>query len=126
MTTIISIAAWLGGLIGIFVCRRLSPIWLGLMTLLFITRIFDLALFRASNVVHILVSLGAGILVTALVILYSERMVKIAPPLGGFLVSATIAERMFEVIHPEAGNNWLGQCSCLVVSQHNSIYKGFR
>ena len=103
MNLIISAAAWLGGLIGIFVGRRYYPIWLGLVTFLFITRIFDLALFNSSDLVRIGVSLSGGILIAALVYFYSERVVKIVPALGGFLVSASIAERFLEIIHPESG-----------------------
>lgn len=73
------------------------------MTFLFFTRIFDLALFRSSDLIRIGVSLAAGILVTGLVIAYSKRVVRIVPAQGGFLVSPTIAERMLELIHPEAG-----------------------
>jgi LmbE family N-acetylglucosaminyl deacetylase len=108
MNLIISITAWLGGLIGIFVGRRLYPIWLGLVTFLFSIRIFDLALFRSSDPVRIVISLAIGILVTALVIVYSNRVVTIVPALGGFIVSASIAERLLEIIHPEAGKFMVG------------------
>ena len=108
MTTIITIAAWLGGLIGIFAGRRLYPIWLGLVTYLFIIRIFDLAIFRSSDLVRISVSVAIGILVIALVTLFKRKLVKIVVPLGGFLVSASIAERLLEIIHPESGKFLVG------------------
>lgn len=67
------------------------------------TRIFDLALFRSSDVVRIGASLAVALLVAGLVFVYSSRVVRIVPALGGFLVSSSIAERILEIIHPEAG-----------------------
>jgi hypothetical protein len=108
LTTIITIAAWLGGLIGIFAGRRLYPIWLGLVTYLFMIRIFDLAIFRSSDLVRISVSVAIGILLIALVTLFKRKLVKIVVPLGGFLVSASIAERLLEIIYPESGKFLVG------------------
>ena len=67
------------------------------------TRIFDLALFRSSDVVRIGASLAVALLVAGLVFVYSSRVVRIVPALGGFLVSSSIAERILEIIHSEAG-----------------------
>jgi LmbE family N-acetylglucosaminyl deacetylase len=103
MNLIISATAWLGGFIGLFAGRRFYPVWLGFVTFLFVTRIFDLALFHSSDLIRVGVSLAVAIVVTGVVIAYSSRVVKIIPALGGFLVSASIAERMLELIHPEAG-----------------------
>ncbi len=103
MNILITASAWIGGLIGIFAGRRYYPIWLGLVTFLFITRVFDLALFNSTDLARIGVSLAGGILVAGLVYFYNQRVVKIVPALGGFLVSASIAERFLEIIHPESG-----------------------
>lgn len=67
LNIIITGSAWLGGLIGIFAGRRLYPIWLGLVTFLFITRVFDLALFHSTNYIRIDFNLAGGILVAGLV-----------------------------------------------------------
>ena len=108
MNIIITITALLSGLIGLFAGRRLYPIWLGLVMFLFTTRIFDLALFRSSDLVRIGISLTTSILVAVLIFIYSSRVVKIVPALGGFLVSASIAERLLHIIHPESGKFLVG------------------
>ena len=108
MNIIIAITAWLAGLIGIFAGRRFYPIWLGLVTFLFFTCVFDLALFNSSKLLHVGVSLAIAILVTVLVIVYKTRVVRIVPALGGFMVSASIAERLLEILHPEAGKFLVG------------------
>ena len=104
MLILLAIIAFTGGLIALFAGRWFYPIWLGFVTFLFSWRIFDLALFQSSDIVRTLGSL----VVAALVIRYRDRAVKIVPALGGFLVSAAIAERLLEFLHPEAGKFLVG------------------
>ncbi|MCK4899388.1 MAG: hypothetical protein KAS38_11450 [Anaerolineales bacterium] len=108
MLILLAIIAFTGGLIALFAGRWFYPIWLGFVTFLFSWRIFDLALFQSSDIVRTLGSLVVAALVTALVIRYRDRAVKIVPALGGFLVSAAIAERLLEFLHPEAGKFLVG------------------
>ena len=108
MNLAISITAWLGGLIGLFVGRKFYQVWLALVTFLFSMRVFDLALFRASRTVHVGVSLAIAILLVVLVVFYQNRLIRVIPGLGGFLVSASIAERFLEIVHPEAGKFLVG------------------
>jgi hypothetical protein len=70
---------------GILASRRYYPIWLGLVTFLFITRIFDLALFKSSDLIRIGVCLAVAILAAVLIYVSSHRVVKIVPALGGIL-----------------------------------------
>ena len=103
MNIFLTIIALIGSLVSLFAGRRLYPAWLGIITFLFTQRIFDLALFRSSDVVHMVGSITAAILVAGAVVLLRERVVKVVLALGGFIVSAVIAEWLLGFIYPEAG-----------------------
>jgi hypothetical protein len=97
------LAALVGGLIALFAGRRYYALWLGLATFFFVSRIFDLALFRTPELVHSLGGLVLAILVVIGVILLRERVIRFVPPIGGFIVSALVAERFLGIVFPEAG-----------------------
>jgi len=103
MNIFLTIIALIGSLVSLFAGRRLYPAWLGIITFLFTQRIFDLALFRSSDVVHMVGSITAAILVAGAVVLLRERVVKVVLAIGGFIVSAVIAEWLLGFIYPEAG-----------------------
>jgi LmbE family N-acetylglucosaminyl deacetylase len=103
MNMFLTIITLIGSLISLFAGRRLYPVWLGFITFLFTQRIFEIVLFRSSDVVHKVGSLAAAILVAGMVILLRERVIKIVLALGGFLVSAMIAGWILGFIYLEAG-----------------------
>ena len=98
-----SLAVLSGGLIALFAGRRFYAVWLGFAAYFFITRILDLALFRTPEVVRNWGGLLIAVLVVALVVLLRDRVIRYVPAIGGFIVSAIIAERLLGFIHPEAG-----------------------
>lgn len=100
---LITLAAFIGGLIAVFAGRKYYAFWMGLATFFFVSRILDLALFRTSDLVRELGGLLIAILIVAAVVVWRDRIIRFVPPVGGFLVSATIAERLLGVIFPEAG-----------------------
>ena len=100
---ILVIAAIAGGLIALFAGRRFYALWMGLAVFFFTSRILDLALFRTSEAVRSLGGLAIALLLVAIVILQRDRVVRLIPPVGGFIVSATIAERLLGILFPEAG-----------------------
>ena len=97
------LAALAGGLIALFAGRRFYALWLGLATFFFITRILDLALFRTPQAVRDLGGLVIAVLVVVAVILLRDRIIRLVPPAGGFIVSALVAERLLGILFPEAG-----------------------
>jgi len=92
-----------GGLIALFVGRRFYAVWLGFAAYFFTTRILDLALFRTPEVVRNWGGLVIALLVVVLVVVLRDRVIRVVPALGGFIVSAMIAERLLGFIYPEAG-----------------------
>ena len=92
-----------GGLISLFAGRRFYAVWLGFTAYFFSTRILDLALFRTPEIVRNWGGLVIALLVVALVVVLRDRVIRVVPALGGFIVSAMIAERILGFIHPEAG-----------------------
>jgi len=111
MNIAISITAWLGGLIGLFAGRRFYHIWLGLVTFLFFMRVFDLALFNASKLVHVGVSLVIAIMVTVLVIVYRTRVVRIVPALGASWSAHRLQNVCWRSSTQRPENFWLaGHC----------------
>ncbi len=100
---LLTLAALSGGLIALFAGRRLYPVWLGFATYFFISRILDLTLFRYPDSIRDWGGLVVAILVVAVIVLLRDRVIRYVPPVGGFIVSATIAERLLGFIHPEAG-----------------------
>jgi len=100
---IVVVAAIAGGLIALFAGRRFYALWMGLAAFFFTSRILDLALFRTPEAVRTLGGLVIAILIVAVVVLLRDRVVRFIPPLGGFLVSAIIAERFLGILFPEAG-----------------------
>jgi hypothetical protein len=100
---LMSLAILSGGLLALFAGRRWYAVWLGFATYFFITRVLDLALIRTSEIVRNWGGLVIALLVVALVVFLRDRVIKFVPPIGGFIVSAMIAERLLGFIHPEAG-----------------------
>ena len=100
---IVVVAAIAGGLIALFAGRRFYALWLGLAVFFFTSRILDLALFRTSEAVRSLGGLAIALLIVAVVVLLRDRVVRFIPPIGGFIVSAIIAERLLGILFPEAG-----------------------
>ena len=100
---LMSLAILSGGLLALFAGRRWYAVWLGFATYFFITRILDLALFRSSDVVRNWGGLVIALIVVALVVFLRKRVIRYVPSVGGFIVSAMIAERLMGFIHPEAG-----------------------
>jgi len=100
---LMSLAILSGGLLALFAGRRWYAVWLGFATYFFITRILDLALFRAADVVRNWGGLVIALLVVALVVFLRDRVIRFVPPIGGFIVTAMIAERLLGFMHPEAG-----------------------
>lgn len=100
---LLTAAVLLGGLLALFAGRRLYAVWLGFATYFFTSRLLDLALFRYPDAVRDWGGLVIALLVVAVVLWKRDRMVRFVVPLGGFIVTATIAERLLRVIHPEAG-----------------------
>ena len=97
------LASVIGGLLVLFAGRRFYTLWLGLATFFFLSRIFELALFRMPDFARSLSSLVLAILVGVVVVLLRDRVVRFIPPVGGFFVSATIAENLLGFIAPDAG-----------------------
>ena len=100
---IVVVAAIAGGLIALFGGRRFYALWLGLAVFFFTSRILDLALFRTPEAVRTLGGLVVAILIVAVVVLLRDRVIRFIPPIGGFIVSAIIAERLLGILFPEAG-----------------------
>ncbi len=100
---LIMLAALAGGLIALFVGRSFYALWIGLATFFFTSRILDLALIRTPDAVRNLGGLLIAILVVAAVVLLRDRVIRYVPPVGGFIVSALIAERLLGIILPDAG-----------------------
>jgi LmbE family N-acetylglucosaminyl deacetylase len=100
---LLALAALAGGLIALFAGRRFYALWLGLATFFFTSRILDLALFRTPDMVRSLGGLLIAILVVAAVVLLRDRLVRFVPPIGGFIVSALVVERLLGIVFPEAG-----------------------
>ena len=92
-----------GGLIALFAGRKFYALWVGLATFFFTSRILDLALIRTPDFVRSLGGLVFAILIVLVVVFLRDRVIKYIPPVGGFIVSATIAERFLGIIFPEAG-----------------------
>jgi hypothetical protein len=90
-------------LISLFAGRKLYPVWIGFATYYFVTRILDLALFRYSETVRNWGGVAIALVVTVVVILLRNRVIRYIPPIGGFLVSALIAERLLGIMFPDAG-----------------------
>ncbi len=103
MNILLTITALIGSLISLFAGRRFYIIWLGLVTFLFTQRIFDLLFSGFSNVVHMVGSLTAAVLVAIVVILLRERVSKVVLGIGGFIISAVIGEWLLGFIYPESG-----------------------
>jgi LmbE family N-acetylglucosaminyl deacetylase len=100
---LLSIILFGGGLISLFAGRKLYPVWLGFATYYFVTRILDMALFRYSDTVRNWGGVVIALIVTVIVILLRDRVIRYIPPIGGFLVSALIAERLLGIVFPDAG-----------------------
>lgn len=100
---LIILAAIGGGLLALFAGRKFYTIWLGFATYFFTSRILDLALVRTPEVIRNTGGLVFAILVVVLVLVMRSRVIRYVVPVGGFLVSATIAERLLGIIAPEAG-----------------------
>ncbi len=97
------LAALAGGLIAVFAGRRFYALWLGLAAFFFTSRVLDLALFRTPDVVRSLGGLVIAILVVVGIVVLRDRVVRYVPPIGGFIVSALVAERLLGILFPEAG-----------------------
>jgi len=97
------LAALAGGLIAMFAGRKYYALWLGLATFFFTSRCLDLALFRTPEVVRNLGGLVIAILVVVGVVLLRDKVIRFMPPVGGFIVSALVAERLLSILLPEAG-----------------------
>lgn len=97
------LAALSGGAIALFAGRRYYALWLGYATFFFSTRLFELVFSRSSDLTRNLGGLLFAVLVVVVVVWLRERVIRFIPPVGGFLVSAAIAERLLGIIYPEAG-----------------------
>jgi len=97
------VAAVAGGFISLFAGRKYYALWLGLATFFFFSRVLDLALFKTPEVVRSLGGLVIASLVVIVVIVLRDKITRFVPPVGGFVVSALIAERFLGIIAPEAG-----------------------
>jgi len=100
---LLALAALVGGLIAVFAGRRFYALWMGLAAFFFTSRILDLALFRTPEIVRSPGGLVIAILVVVVIVLLRERVVRFVPPVGGFIVSALVAERLLGILLPEAG-----------------------
>jgi len=97
------VTALAGGVISLFAGRRFYALWLGLAAFFFSSRILDLALFRTPEIVRNLGGLLIAILVVVLVVLLRDKVIRFVPPVGGFIVSALLAERLLGILIPDAG-----------------------
>ena len=97
------LAAFIGGLLALLAGRRYYALWIGLAAFFFITRVLDLALVKTQEAVRDLGGLVIAILVVVAVVLLRNRIIRFIPPIGGFLVSALIAERLLGILAPDAG-----------------------
>ena len=97
------LAAIAGGFISLFAGRRFYALWLGLATFFFTSRILDMALIKTPEAVRSFGGLVIAILVVVAVVLLRDRVIRFVPPVGGFIVSALIAERLLGIVAPEAG-----------------------
>jgi LmbE family N-acetylglucosaminyl deacetylase len=100
---LLALAALAGGLISLFAGRRFYALWIGLATFFFTTRVLDLALFRTPQVFRDLGGLLIAILVVVTVVMLRDRIIRFVPPVGGFIVTALVAERLLGILFPEAG-----------------------
>ena len=100
---LLALAALAGGLIALFAGRRFYALWLGLATFFFTSRILDLALFRTPDMVRDLGGLLIAVLLVVVIVVLRDRVVRFVPPIGGFIVSALVVERLLGIVFPEAG-----------------------
>jgi LmbE family N-acetylglucosaminyl deacetylase len=100
---LLALAALVGGLMALFAGRKFYALWMGLAAFFFTTRILDLALFRTPQIVRDLGGLVIAILVVVAVVLLRDRIIRFIPPVGGFIVTALVAERLLGILLPEAG-----------------------
>ncbi len=97
------VAAVAGGFTSMFAGRKYYALWLGLATFFFFSRVLDLALFKTPETVRSLGGLVIASLVVVVVVFLRDKIIRFVPPVGGFVVSALIAERFLGIIAPEAG-----------------------
>jgi LmbE family N-acetylglucosaminyl deacetylase len=103
ITTVITIAGLIGGLVSLFAGRKFYPVWLGLASYFFMTRILDLGLVRLPADARNWVVVAVSLVIAVLVFFLSNRFVRIVPALGGFIVGTLIMERLLGAIFPESG-----------------------
>lgn len=97
------VAAVAGGFISLFAGRKFYALWLGLAAFFFSSRIIDMGLVKTPEAVRSGGSLVIAILVVVVVVLLRDKVIRFVPPVGGFIVSTLVAERLLGILFPEAG-----------------------
>jgi len=100
---LLALGAQAGGLLAVFAGRRFYAFWLGFAAFFFSSRIIDMSLVRTPEAVRSLGGLVIGILIVGAVVLLRDKVIHFVPPVGGFVVSALVAERLLGILIPEAG-----------------------
>jgi LmbE family N-acetylglucosaminyl deacetylase len=100
---LLALVALAGGLLAVFAGRRFYAFWLGFAAFFFSSRIIDMALVRTPEAIRSLGGLVIGILIVVAVVLLRDKVIHYVPPVGGFIVSALVAERLLGILFPEAG-----------------------
>ena len=100
---LLTLTAFAGGVIALFAGRRFYALWLGFGAFFITSRLFDLVSIHITDIARDLAGLLVAILVVVLVVWLRDRVIRFVPPVGGFIVSALVAERLLGIVYPEAG-----------------------